>query len=95
MKLIHHEDTKVTKNGFVIARAKRRSNPHPASLSGQEIASLAMARSFVSSWFYLFGISIFSSRAALRPRIARRSLSSRSGALSTKPTGSISPISAG
>src|SRR6266403_698383 len=41
------------------------------------------------------GISRFSSRAALRPRIARRSASSRLAAPSTKPIGSISPISAG
>src|ERR1700730_5387157 len=41
------------------------------------------------------GISMFSSRAALRPRIARRSASSRPAAPSTKPIGSISPMSAG
>ena len=43
----------------------------------------------------LLGISMFNSRAALPPRIARRSLSSSPRAPSMKPIGSTSPISAG
>ena len=43
----------------------------------------------------LLGISMFNSRAALPPRIARRSLSSRPREPSIKPIGSTSPISAG
>src|SRR5262249_31055847 len=41
------------------------------------------------------GASMLSSRAALWPRMARRSASSRPSQPSTKPTGSTSPISAG
>src|SRR6202011_256121 len=43
----------------------------------------------------LLGISMSNSRAALPPRIARRSLSSSPRLLSIKPIGSTSPISAG
>src|SRR5260221_637780 len=43
----------------------------------------------------LLGTSMFNSRAALPPRIARRSLSSSPRAPSIKPIGSTSPMSAG
>ena len=66
-----------------------------ASVAGFGKARATAASSRAPHQLCAAGISMLRSRAALPPRMARRSGSSSPLALSTKPSGSTSPISAG